>query len=164
MYRRVDRDVPLTQGDIIDGCPLLIWGDLLPDERPRANEFVGRIVVLTQACDLAQTKTTRVVVALVHDAKKLVSAGILKAKVIEDQLRLHRIFGWYFLPAGESISESIVDLRDLHTVPRVMLEDLIHRGNRCCQIDSPYREHMAQHFAMTYSRIGLPVQYETRPD
>jgi hypothetical protein len=164
MYRQVDRDAPLTQGDIIDGCPLLIWDDSQPDQRPQAGEFTGRIVVLTQACDLAQAKTTRVVVALVHDAKKLVSAGILKSPVIQNQVRLHRVFGWFFLPATEFLGESIVDLRDLHTVPRSILEDLIRQGNRCCQIESPYREHMAQHFAMTYSRIGLPLPYETQAD
>jgi hypothetical protein len=27
---------------------------------------------------------------------------------------------------------------------------------------SPYREHLAQHFAVTYMRIGLPAPFETR--
>lgn len=161
MYRQVDAGAPLTQGDVIDGCPLLVWDEADSAADPRAGEFVGRIVVLTQACDLAQSKTTRVVTALVHDAKKLVAAGILKSKTIQDQVRLHRVYGWYFLPAGESIDESIVDLRDVHTVPRRLLEGLIRQGNRCCQIASPYREHLAQHFAITYSRIGLPGPYET---
>jgi hypothetical protein len=164
MYRQVERESPLTQGDIIDDCPLLIWDDSPPDQRPRPSEFIGRIVVLTQACDLAHAKTTRVIVALVHDAMKLVTTGILKSKVIQDQVRLHRIFGWYFLPAGDCLNESIVDLRDLHTVPRWMLENLIRQGNRMCQIESPYREHLAQHFAMTYARIGLPLPYETLAD
>jgi hypothetical protein len=164
MYRQVDRDAPLLQGDIIDGCPVLIWDDAVPNQQPRATEFIGRVVVLTQACDLAQVKTTRVVVALVHDAKKLVSADILKSKVIQDQVRLHRVFGWYFLPAGDLLDESIVDLRDLHTVPRSILEAQIRQGNRCCRIESPYREHLAQHFAITYSRIGLPFPYETQAD
>jgi hypothetical protein len=100
----------------------------------------------------------------VHDAQKLVSAGILKSKVIQDQVRFHRVFGWYFLPAGGFLDESIVDLRDIHTPPRSLLEELIRQGNRSCQIESPYREHLAQHFAMTYSRIGLPLPYETRAD
>jgi hypothetical protein len=152
------------QGDIIDVCPLLIWDDGPPGQGPRPGEFLGRVVVLTQACDLAQAKTTRVVIALVHDAMRLVNAGILKSKIIQDQVRLHRIFGWYFLPAEDHLEESIVDLRDLHTIPRSILEDLIRQGKRVCQIESPYREHLAQHFAMTYARIGLPSPYETRTD
>jgi hypothetical protein len=164
MYRQVDSGAPLTQGDIIDGCPLLVWEENISDEQPQAGEFLGRIVVLTQACDLAQAKTTRVVIALVHDAKQLVAAGILKTKTVQDQVRLHRVYGWYFLPAGETINESIVDLRDVHTIPRFILEGLVRQGNRLCQIESPYREHLAQHFAITYSRIGLPGPYETKED
>jgi hypothetical protein len=162
MYRQVDPAEPLTQGDIIESCPLLIWEGPIAGGQPQAAEFIGRIIVLTQACDLAQTKTTRVVTALVHDAKQLVDAGILNAKTIQDQVRLHRVYGWYFLPAGDSLDESIVDLRDIHTMPRSILENLIRQGNRRCQLESPYREHLAQHFAITYSRIGLPQPYETR--
>ena len=162
MYRQVDRDAQLTQGDIIDECPLLIWEEAHAGGKPHAAEFVGRIVVLTQACDLAQAKITRVVTALVHDAKKLVSAGILKPRTIQDQVRSHRVYGWYFLPAGNHLDESIVDLRDVHTISRSILEELIRQGNRLCQIESPYREHLAQHFAITYSRIGLPLPYETK--
>lgn len=66
MYREVDVNSPLTQGDIIDQCPLLVWVDASAGSRPQAGEFLGRILVLTQACDLAQTKTTRVVVAVVQ--------------------------------------------------------------------------------------------------
>lgn len=164
MYRQPDLDAPLSQGDIIDKCPLLIWEEPSGGDRPQAAEFLARIIVLTQACDLAQAKTTRVVTALVHKASKLVSAGILKPRAIQDQVRLHRVYGWYFLPAGEWMEESIVDLRDVHTVPRSMLEELVRQGNRPCQIESPYREHLAQHFAMTYSRSGLPFPYETSAD
>lgn len=54
---------------------------------------------------------------------KLVNAGILKAQTIRDQVRRHLVFGWYFLPAGEENPQSIVDLRDIHTVPRDLLEE-----------------------------------------
>jgi hypothetical protein len=32
-----------------------------------------------------------------------------------------------------------------------------------CRIVTPDREHLAQHFAVTYMRIGLPDPYETHP-
>jgi len=67
----------------------------------------------------------------------------------------------HFLPKGEVIAESVVDLRHLHTVPRVVLDRLIEEGKRVCRITTPYREHLAQHFATTYSRIGLAEPYET---
>jgi hypothetical protein len=54
-----------------------------------------------------------------------------------------------------------VDLRDLHTVPRTLLEELRDRGRHVCRFATPYREHLAQHFSVTYSRIGLPEPYGT---
>lgn len=163
IYQPVTPDLPLSQGDIIDRCPILVWDEHATTGTPGdPAELELRVVVLTQACDLAQTRASRVVVAVVHSAQNLVDGGILKGKAITDQIRSHRVYGWYFLPAG-SIPESIVDLRDLHTVPRSLLERLIAQGNRLCRIATPYREHLAQHFAITYSRVGLPEPYETQP-
>lgn len=59
--------------------------------------------------------------------------------------------------------ESIVDFRDVHTVPRELLEQNIQTGKRLIRLQTPYREHLAQHFAVTFSRIALPVPYQTKP-
>lgn len=76
------------------------------------------------------------------------------------------VFGWYFLPAMENVArwqESLVDLRDVHSVPRVLLAELVRSGKRIARLPSPYREHLAQHFAVTYMRVALPEPYETQP-
>src|SRR6266571_109758 len=93
----------LTQGDILDDCPLLYWevsSAGVPEPEPRSVTTRARIVVLTQACDLAQAKATRVLVAIVHNARHLVERGILKDALIRDHIRSHRVYGWYFLPNG----------------------------------------------------------------
>lgn len=123
-------------------------------------------MILTQACDLAQDKTTRVVVAPVYAAAELVVKNILKAGVIRDQVRRGHVFGWYFLPAAPApinLAESIVDLRELHTIERRTLAYLISIGKRVCRIQTPWREHLAQHFGTTYTRIALPEPYATQP-
>ena len=123
------------------------------------------MIVLTQACDLAQAKVESVLVARVHNAQTLVDAGVLKGTVIRDQMRRHLVFGWYFLPAVTApapLPESLIDLRDVHTVPRVVLEQLIQGGKRLASLVSPYREHLAQHFAVTYMRVALPEPYATQ--
>ncbi len=92
----------LSQGDILDQCPVLVWKLAPPpldlDVPPEVR--IIRVVVLTQACDLAQDKTTRVVVAPVYEATELVSRNILKPGAIRDQVRRGHVFGWYFLPAA----------------------------------------------------------------
>ena len=162
IYQTPSSEAPLSQGDIIDLCPILLWEELTDASLFKPTELKLRDVVMTQACDLAQPRSNRVVVAIMHSAEDLVRQGILKAKTIVDQVRLHRVYGWYFLPSG-AIPESIVDLRDLHTVPRRLLESLVSEGKRLGRIATPYREHLAQHFASTYARIGLPEPYQTLP-
>jgi hypothetical protein len=41
------------------------------------------------------------------------------------------------------------------------LEGLRDQGKLVCRLITPYREHLAQHFSVTYSRIGLPEPYGT---
>ena len=161
IYRVPSPQDALTQGDFLDDCPLL-YLEASTSQEPEIVTAPARVVVLTQACDLSQSKGTRVLVAIVHEAQSLVEQGILKPNLIRDQIRCHRVYGWYFLPKSETMRESIVDLRHLHTVPRNVLEELITRGKRVIRLTTPYREHLAQHFATTYSRIGLPEPYETQ--
>ena len=122
-------------------------------------------MVLTQACDLVQAKSTKVLVAMIHVARSLVEQNILKAQTIRDQIRRGMVYGWYFLPASSGaveMPESIIDLRDLHTVHRATLQQLIADGRRVGRLVTPYREHLGQHLSVTYSRIGLPDPYETQ--
>ena len=158
----------LTQGDLFDDCPLV---RLSPDTAPielhamTGRRWSMRVMVLTQACDLAQPKTDLVLVAPVYAAGKLVERGVLKGTAIRDHIRRHLVFGWYFLPevaSPVSLPEAIIDLRDLHSLPRAVLEQLIADGKRVASLASPYREHLAQHFAVTYMRVALPEPYPTQ--
>ena len=168
MYETVSPEEILSQGDVIDDCPLITIRIWPPDPGPAvlSETWTIRVVVLTQACDLAQDKTTRVVVAPVHEATALVAQNILKAGAIRDQVRRGQVFGWYFLPATPApirLAEPIVDLRELHTIERRTLEYLAGAGKRVCRMRTPWREHLAQHFGTTYTRIALPEPYATQP-
>ena len=162
-------DDPLTQGDVLDECPLVGLNATEPPSDLRAipvKRWFGRIIVLTQACDLAQAKSGRVLVAQVHEAQKLIDDGVLKGSMIRDQMRRHLVFGWYFLPAATTpllLPESLIDLRDVHSVPRVVLDQWVAEGKRVASLASPYREHLAQHFIVTYMRVALPEPYPTQP-
>ncbi len=158
----------LTQGDLFDECPLVSFH---PEGIPAdlrdisVQRWVARVIVLTQACDLAQPRTDVVLVAQVHDAQKLVERGVLKAAAIRDQVRRHQVFGWYFLPevaAPVMLAEALIDLRDIQSIPRAVLEHLIADGKRIASLTSPFREHLAQHFAVTYMRVALPEPFGTK--
>jgi hypothetical protein len=161
-----DAVVPLSQGDILDDCPLVFWADQTREvvEGDQPLSLRARVIILTQACDLANEKAVRAAVAVVHTAAGLVQSGRVKERFIRDNVRKGQVYGWYFLPAHPTcpgFPESLVDLRDLHTVPLALLEGLRDQGKHVCRLMTPYREHLAQHFSVTYSRIGLPEPYGT---
>ena len=151
IYMATPPGEPLSQGGILDACPIfgLEAAEGAADLDAAPARWCERVVVLTQACDLAQTKTTKVPVALLHTAQLLVERGILKAPAIRDQVRRGMVYGWYFLPAAPepiALPESIIDLHDLHTVPRAALASLIAKGQRVCRLLPPYREHLGAAF------------------
>ena len=151
---------PLSQGDLFINCPVAAIS--FQNSMASVMQFETRVVVLTQSCDLANLKTDRIQVAIVHEVEKVVAAGVVTAAIVRDQVRRHRVYGWYFLPESPASPESIVDLRDLHTVPRTMLNWLTANGQRTGRLVTPYREHLAQHFATTFARIALPEPYESK--
>jgi hypothetical protein len=163
VFAKPDKSTPLYQCDVFDSCPLIFWDCFRDDDEVirKPKEIDCRVIVLTQSCDLANQKTTRVQLAVVHETQFLVAQGVLKSKTIRDNVRLHKVFGWYFLEQSEFLPESIVDFRDLHTISRLLLEDLVTRDQRICTMVSPYREHLAKHFADTYSRVALPAPPKT---
>ncbi len=165
IYRLPLPDDPLDQGDILDACPILELTDYdLQASKPLATNYsLQRVLVLTQTCDFANAKTRLIVVAVILNAQSLIDQQLLKAEEIRGHVRAGRVYGWYFLPMNAELGlpEMIVDMRQLQSVRVDLLTGLCQRGQRRARIQPLYREHLAKHFADTYSRIGLPQPYET---
>jgi hypothetical protein len=165
IYAFLQPEDPIDRGDILAGCPLMFLSRYNIDDIDHAEvEWVpSRVLVLTQTCDLANRKVSSVTTVVVHDAQFLVDQGLLKRDDIRGSIRAGRVFGWYFLPKSERLGlpEMIVNLRQLHTVSLDLLGELCLRGQRGARLLCPYSEHLAKHFADTFSRIGLPEPYET---
>ena len=165
IYIRPDTVAPIDQGDLFAQCPIATIERFDPQDPggPLVNASLAIVVVLTQTCDLAQARTSRATVAIAHSAEELINQGRLKSADVRGPIRSARVYGWYFLPSSSEfgIPELIVDFRNLHTVSISVLDSLRSIGFRKGRVLSPYREHLAKHFADTYSRIGLPEPYQT---
>ncbi len=167
IYLTPEPDAPVDQGDIVDDCPILQIShyDLQLPGAPKVACSINRVVVLTQTCDLANQKTDHVAVAIAHSAEHLIAQNVVNVVNVADvrgPIRAGRMFGWYFLPARElGLKESVIDLRLLFTVPLTVVRELAAAGKRKARIRPLFREHLAKHFADTFSRIGLPEPYET---
>lgn len=163
IYSLPNADEPLDQGDMLDGCPIVTVADHAPDRLEEARLDFQRGIILTQTCDIANKKVDFLVVARVFDAQTLIDLQVVKASEVKGPVRAGRVWGLYFLPAHPpaGIGEMIVDLQRLHSIPIKVIDGLRHAGKRRLRLLTPYREHLAKHFADTYSRIGLPQPYET---
>jgi hypothetical protein len=163
IYSLPNSDEPLDQCDVLDGCPIVTVADQAPDRLDQARLDIRRGIILTQTCDIANEKIEFLVVATVYDAQALIDSKIVRASDVKGPIRAGRVWGLYFLPAhaATGIAEMIVDFRYVHSIPVKVLEGLRMAGKRRIRLLTPYREHLAKHFADTYSRIGLPQPYET---
>jgi hypothetical protein len=165
IYQLPSADEPIDQGDLLDACPVADVAslDLATPDQLKVEVDQQRIIVVTQTCDLANQKVDRVVVAAIFDAQMLVDRRIVRESDVKGPIRATWVWGLYFLPASPELglNEMIVDLRRLHTVRLHVLRHLCESGKRRARLQPVYREHLAKHFADTYSRIGLPEPYET---
>lgn len=165
IYHLPSAEEAVDQGDLIDQCLVLHVKALQlgPASQPDVDFAFRRVVVLTQTCDFANEKATMANVAEVFEAQYLVDQKLFKPADVKGPLRAGRVWGWYFLPtdAALGLGEMIVDLRRLHTVRLDLLRELCRAGKRRGRMQPLYREHLAKHFADTFSRIGLPRPYET---
>lgn len=83
----------IRQGDIITDCPIVYWKSDSIETQLAPQQSLAQVIVLTQSCDLAQTKTERVLVGIVHRIQYLVDSKTLKVALIRDQIRMHRVYG-----------------------------------------------------------------------
>jgi hypothetical protein len=163
IYSIPNPDDPLDQGDVFDDCPFVTVSEDAPDRLDQARLDFRRGIVLSQTCDIANKKVERLVVAAVFDAQTLIELQVVKSSEVKGPLRAGRAWGLYFLPAHvpSSIGEMIVDFQRVQSIPPKVFDSLRNAGKRRLRLLPLYREHLAKHFADTYSRIGLPQPYET---
>jgi hypothetical protein len=178
-YQVIDAENPLSQGDIILDCPVLVWKHQEAGTTPapledRATLLREDVVVMTQACDLEQQKVHEVVLCRhipltayrKHDWERWMAergqGPSEKAwrRFCED-IAAGYVWNLSFLDSYEhaelGTEVRIVNFHKVFTVPRDFLESLLHERHRShLRLRSPYREHLSQAFARFFMRVGLP--------
>jgi hypothetical protein len=183
-YEVVGPKEPLMQGDLITDCPVLAW----KEERTRAGSAEASterlrsgfdaiavdVVIMTQACDLAQHKVRNVTLCR-HDAlaewrtsweedrrAKSRGTGNEAWQNLCNNIRNGFVWNLSMLNAADlddiKLEHRVVDFHEVYTVPRVFLESFLREQNsNRPRLLPPYREHLSQAFARFYMRVGLPV-------
>lgn len=183
-YEEVEAPAKLTQGDLIQNCPLVSWkaeGLQLSGEEEAeglkgiAEAIKADTVVMTQACDLEHGKVQNVVLCPHLSLSEYYEGwkAMMESKEQKPSQRAWRshcedirdgfVWNLAILNVGETSSlkteHRIVDFHDIFTIPRNFLESLLEqRKQPRLRLLPPYREHLSQAFARFFMRVGLPVQ------
>jgi len=182
-FESADPPSPLTQGDLIDECPLVGWkpepivleGADESEVLKGATEAVrADVVVMTQACDLEHNKVRNIIVCphLSLEHYKIQWAREMAAQEQNPTPKAWRNlcidirdgFIWNLAIlnkadfSGMTVAHRIVDFHEVYTIPRTFVESLVEqRGRRRARLLPPYREHLSQAFARFFMRVGLPT-------
>ena len=174
-YSTVPADAPLTQGDLIEACPLLQWDAEAVTASQQLEKSVravaADVIVMTQACDLEHGKVDNVLLCPC-DKMSVYREMWEKEQRARNQTPFNKSWGrhcdnirdgytWNLglldaAPDGEPV---IVNFHEVYTVPRRFLESFLREQARSrLRLSSPYREHLSQAFARFFMRVGLPTQ------
>lgn len=167
-YSDIDLAVPLEQGDIIEKCNIIIpdqshYQAILEDREEDSPLRILEItaIVVSQSCDISNSKIDSIIVCPVWSLKKLVEADdYYKSSNGKEELRQGKSPSYHLLNKFETLRAPsdyyFVDFRNIYSVPKSFLQALTAQTPRK-RLLPPYREHLSQSFARYFMRVGLPT-------
>ncbi|KJR41840.1 hypothetical protein MCHI_002260 [Candidatus Magnetoovum chiemensis] len=169
-YVEKDKSSPLSQGEIIKDCPILIPPSYIAidGDKVEVEELLGQIyniIVLSQSCDLQHSKLTNVLVCPIWELSRFAdNNSYYKSYKAKEELRRGIIPGYHLMNKCEIIDFNdyiVADFRNVYSIDYNFLIELsnIRDNKRICLL-SPYLEHLSQAFARFFMRVGLPSDIE----
>ncbi|MCT2535692.1 hypothetical protein NC661_06535 [Aquibacillus koreensis] len=160
-YELVNDD-SLEQGDIFKEVNVVIpTTELLNGDSDTIDVIAYDVIILTQSCDLDNSKTPWVQVTPITPLSEMqkISEVFGHKKPLESLRRGHE--AKYHLINECTISGyeeeiCLVDFRNVFTVPFNYIKDKASIGNNRLRLKSPYKEHLSQAYAKFFMRVGLP--------
>jgi hypothetical protein len=159
----------LEQGDLLRACPVVVPalpnGLIEPDVMISAEVLTYDVLVMTQSCDLANNKTTEVILCPHWDLK---AAGqidpLLAFKNSQRAILKGQHYRYTMLAASletdPSVGIHIVDFGRIFSLPKSFVQQFAAQQGRRLRLLPPYREHLSQSFARFFMRVGLPQDIE----
>jgi hypothetical protein len=187
-YDEIPPDEPLLQGDLIESCPVLAYDPMpevavnqdLPNLLEALEAAAGvqtvRVIVMTQACDLAERHVRHVILCpiyhletyrqlweefLRHRNQGITARGWERhIKDIKDG----KVWNLTMLDKRDAENEGdlaiphqVIDFHEVFSLPLDFLDTWVRTtGLRRLRLRPPYREHVSQAFARFFMRVGLP--------
>ena len=161
-YNVAKAEEPLSQGDFILSCPIIIPPQSMDTPNPEVEITAYDVIVMSQSCDLLHDKIDLVLLCPFWKMTDLEQReSYYKSKKGKESLRKGDQPSYHLLNKCniENFEHDylIVDFRSVFSSHIAFLHDfVIKKGNRL-RLLPPYREHLSQAFARFFMRVGLPV-------
>ncbi|HEY9785703.1 MAG TPA: hypothetical protein V6D17_09900 [Candidatus Obscuribacterales bacterium] len=180
-YAEVSADTKITQGDLVFDCPVLEWTGTVNKKsatqdglKALSEAILADVVVMTQACDLAQGKVDNVIVCPHHSLTQF-KADWEKAMKDKNENPTAKAWKRYcddicdgyvwhlsMLNCKEDgelrLERRVVDFHTVYSLPVGFLQSFVQsKNNKRLTLLPPYREHLSQAFARFFMRVGLPI-------
>jgi len=154
----VDGD-DIEQGDIFERFQFRVVDD---DDPETIHPLERDIIVITQSCDIKEDKVTHLVCCPLYELENY-STNIDRKLAGKDQrnaIIAGRIVHLHMLNQCDLRIERDFRLINFARILEVKKQKLISFSRTCgprLRLLPPYREHMAQAFARSFMRVGLPA-------
>jgi len=161
-YEFVDGTDIIQQGELIENCPIVIPPSDVDSEGELEIEIeYYNVVVLSQSCDLENSKIDIVLVApywTFEEIKQINPEYVSKRN--KNKFRESLMPGYHLLNKCDleefQSDYVIVDFKNVYGVNLNFLREHLIDVKRI-RVLPPYREHLSQSFARHFMRVGLPI-------
>ncbi len=161
-YEFVDGTNVIQQGERIEKCPIIIPPSAIDEEGNAEIEIQEyNVVVLSQSCDLENSKIDIVLVApyWTFDEIEAKHGSSYVGKKNKNKFREGLLPGYHLLETCNldefTSGHVIVDFKNIYGVDLNFLREYVTDKKRI-RLLPPYREHLSQSFARHFMRVGLP--------
>jgi hypothetical protein len=167
-YDTVDDSATIEQGDIIEGCNVIIpdasrYRDVISGTTDGGEVSVETIncIVMSQSCDIQHSKIDSIIVCPIWALRNFVESNEhFKSSKAREELRRGKYPAYHLLNTIETDTLPpdfyVVDFHHIYSVPKDFVLMSIE-GKSHKRLLPPYREHLSQSFARYFMRVGLPT-------
>ena len=160
-YEAITGYSTLQQGDILEDFTVY---ELSPDGHSSAPVLYD-LMLMTQSCDINDPSLSHLVFCPIWTRAQIEAKDatfFASGKIT--YLAKYRMIGWYPIEkceiSGLERPWRVVQFQRIITVARESTDQYLKEAKPRLRLLTPYREHMSQHFARFFMRVGLPRELE----
>lgn len=159
-YSLIGKDEGMEQGELVYECPILPIPKTIKQKTYKLDVKTYDVIIISQTCDIEQDKIIYILVCPYYPLSSLEKIPPFNNPVGKELLRRGNVVGLHLLNKCEIEDNKtdflVVDFRRVYSLHKNFLKNFINENNKRICLESPYREHLSQAFAMFFMRIGLP--------